>query len=144
MSKNRSFLSVARLFLVISMVILMPGKLFAGFEDRTYEVQRLELVRSINEIMVKGGLCSSDNDCNKKQLMFASPGRSGVDIGLYGVSDVAIVRSITDVCVAMFFRHSGAMSITIEVYQMSKAEDLRRPFWRSRSPYMEIKFEGAK
>jgi len=144
MSNNRSLLSVARLFLVISMVVLMPGKLFAGFEDRTYEVQRLELVHSINEVMVKGGLCSSNNDCNKKQLLFASPGRSGVNVDLYGVSDYAVLKDIAAICVEMFFRHSGEMSITLRAFEVSKTEDLKRPFWKSRKPYINIKLEGAK
>lgn len=124
-------------------LLMFIANVHAG-EDRRFEEQRLAMAKSIKSILIEAGACVSDNDCNKKKLLFVGPGRSGIGIQLYGVNDHEVVEKITNECMMKFFELDSEMRITLKVYHITKDEDLKRPFWQPVEPKVVIEFKGSE
>lgn len=120
--------------------LLFTAASIAGIEDRSFERQRLELVSKIEKILIEGGVCKDKADCQKKKLVYVSPGKSGINIQIYSINYPVILKKIVAECSGYFFEFDGAMNIDIEVFGFNKDDDVSRAFWHSRKSNMEVKF----
>ncbi|WP_126462790.1 hypothetical protein [Sulfuritortus calidifontis] len=132
------------LIIVVSLIIVTIGISEAGFEDRTFENQRLDLARKSENILIENGVCSSIKDCRNKKLIFISPAKSGINVKTYSISSKAALQQLTSQCAKAFLDANGAINITIEMFSISKDEELKRHFWQASHPSMTVEFKGDK
>ncbi len=108
-------------------------------EDRSYENERLHLSERIIKILIDSGTCGSIKDCRERQLYFISPAKNGLGISTYSVTDVYVLRQISEAAISVFYANRK-ISIEIEHFSFSKEDELRSFFKRGK-PFVRIKLE---
>lgn len=127
--------------LLMSFFIEIPIA-FGG--DSFYYEQRLRLVESSKQVLIKHGLCTDDNDCSKKTLVLAGGMPSGISVELYDIHDASAIKEIIGLCMDEYEKNAKRMSIEVKVWK-EKHEDvmgLIRPLIVS--PYIKLYVKGEK
>jgi hypothetical protein len=139
--KLSKFIATLHIAILSSFVI---GNATAGTEDRTFELQRLELVEKVERILINNKICQSKSDCQGKKLAFISPADSGINVKTYGFDNADALQQIITECARYFFESNGVMKITIEIFSVTKQVELNAHFWKAIRPTMNVQFKGEK
>lgn len=111
---------------------------FAGFEDRRFDDIRIQLIKDIENLLISSGECSSIFECQKRQIIFASPKSGGVTIQLWGIKNTNTLQSIITRCLSSFLNTSEMEAISVEIYSIGKRDSLSLPFWKPAKPEIDI------
>ena len=128
--------------IIYSLLIVMSSSVFSGNEDRSFESERLLLVKKIRSILIDRGQCDSLPDCQEKKFFFAGPYDRGVSVQVWGVRDDASINMIVRECQGLFLKKNRKINIVLTLYKETKVESLNSPFWRASEVVMAIEYKG--
>ena len=123
-------------------MLLLSIFLTSCVEDRTFEKQRLELANKTQQILIDHEICSNVKDCQQKEPFFLSPIYSGISVQLYGVLSKQALSELFCAYSEAFISSGGKMRITLQVYSVTKEEDLVLPFWNKSIPVYQFELKG--
>ena len=112
----------------------------AGVEDRSFELQRIELADRAEKILVSRGICRSKSECRFQQHLFVSPAKAGISIQIFAVNDRLVIAQIVRECADQFFQLGSRANIYVDVYEVTKQTQLAEPFWKAGKASTTIKF----
>lgn len=134
---------LVRVKLIVA-IFLLSSYSIAGTEDRTFERQRLELAEKIKIILIADNICKSSADCTNRKLVFASPRDSGIGIQLFAPIGKSSLLKILHECSNYFINFDRKMNLEIEMFDITKEDELSRPIWQFTKPIAIIHFIGRK
>lgn len=141
---ERGLLSLVRVMLVASTLCTGASMSMAG--DGWFQSERMELISSLNDLLVSNQLCSDKNDCVKKQIVFVAGEPWGLDVTIYGINNTAVLSQLVSACSINFLRSADSkrkIKVKMKMTATSKQEDMARPFWEKKGNSIEVTFEGA-
>ena len=112
----------------------------AGVEDRSFELQRIELADRAEKILVSRGICRSISDCRFRQHLIVSPSKAGISIEIFAVNDRLAIAQIVRECADQFFQLGSKANIYVDVYEVTKQTQLAEPFWKAVKASTTINF----
>ena len=112
----------------------------AGVEDRSFELQRIELADRAEKILMSRGICRSKSECRFQQHLFVSPANAGLSIQIFAVNDRLVIAQIVRECADQFFQLGSRANIYVDVYEVTKQTQLAEPFWKAGKASTTIKF----
>lgn len=65
-------------------------------------------------------------------------------MSIYGLSDMKVINEIVSACSKLFFEFGGKMNVSIDVFRVTKQEQLSMLFWQTITPYLVIEFRGEE
>lgn len=136
--KRKDFLLCV--LLVFAFLVFFRGDALAGFEDRRFEDVRLKLVEDIYLNFILNDECLNKIDCQKKQNFFVSPSANGIAVQLWGVKSRRAMQFVLNRCSDLFVNQPGLDFLSVDVYQITKQESMKLPFWQSVNSDVEIVF----
>jgi len=107
-----------------------------------YYDQAQAIIREMDKIMVKRGICSNTNDCRTKQVRFAGWYSWGISIDTYGIQSGQILNELLNVCSYFFFENNAQIELEFNIYPVSKATELASPLWNKPKP-IKILMKGV-
>jgi hypothetical protein len=119
-------------FFILCLVCMLPLAFTPNAEaagNLKYYDKAHEIIREIDEILVRRGVCIDSNDCNKKLVRFADWESWGIGIETYGIQDGRILNELVGICSRHFFENKGQFEIRVDIYSRNKTEMLAAPFW---------------
>ncbi len=132
-----------RLILLLIM-FFQSAHSIAGMGEGIYYKQRLEIVEKIKTILMTDKICKSEAECTTKKIVFAGPKASGVVIQLYEPIGKVSLPKILYECSNYFVNSNMKMNIDIEIFDVTKEEELNQPIWKFVRPGAVIHFIGKK
>ena len=114
----------------------------AGFEDRTFERERLQIADEIGEILVNKGVCKGRRINCGGEIYFVGPMIGGIEITTYGILDMAIIREIVSK-VMILFEHNERIKIEMYCYEIAKQESVSR-FLNSKPAFLKLELKRSK
>jgi hypothetical protein len=90
-----------------------------------YINQAQDLIKKIDPILIKRSICSDTNDCIKKEVLFIGWYSWGILVQTYGIKDGRVLSEVLDACTGFFFEHQSQIKLEVEIYTISKAEELK-------------------
>lgn len=129
---------------ILTLVIFCCASAHAGLEDRKFEDVRLSLIGEIQSMLITGGICGGVANCQKMQLIFASPLSGGIAVQVWGIDNPEILKQITIICASAFTTNAEVEIISIDFFRMSKQSAVDLPIWKSVKPNHEITFRRKK
>ena len=112
----------------------------AGVEDRSFELQRIELADRAEKILMSRGICRSKSECRFQQHLFVSPANAGLSIQIFAVNDRLVIAQIVRECADQFFQLGSRANIYVDVYEVTKQTQLAEPFWKAVKASTTINF----
>jgi hypothetical protein len=119
-------------------LLILITILTSACEDRTFDKQKLILIKDIQSILVKEKMCKSVKTCSKHQFFFAGPVKKGISVILYNINDKVVIEKILEECKKLFFK-TEHINIYFYVHKMSKQAELKLPLFKYSKPYITIK-----
>lgn len=114
-SKIAFWIYCAVIVLLASAVFLFLT-LMSWPEDRTFEKQYLEGAAEAAPILTKYGLCSSIQRCSGYGIFFAGPLSEGMDVQIYGTTDVNLLGEFSQVFIKKFVETKKMKHLIITAY----------------------------
>lgn len=87
----------------------------AGFEDRTFDEQRVLAASQMRLILEHHGICNDAQDCRRRQLVFASPARGGFRIVIYHAIDSEVQRAVVSACGDIFMSNPRMQRLGLSI-----------------------------
>ncbi|MDR2925972.1 MAG: hypothetical protein LBU76_08535 [Azoarcus sp.] len=113
---------------------------FAGFEDRTFEKERLQMGDEIEEIFIKYGICKEKRKvCEGKEEFFASPLSGGFYIATYGVTSMKIINEIISKVVELYDKNRR-IRIEMYCYSITKKDSMAK-FFGIDTPFLKLELK---
>lgn len=109
--------------LILAFLFWLPPA-WCGEDVRWHDIG-VSLVAGIKTLLISRGLCESNNDCTKKELIFMRPTESGLEISMYTVGDPELIALIAGRCAESLARNKME-TIDLRVFAGSKREELKR------------------
>jgi len=125
-------------------ILCLSPLAIAGTEDRSFEKQRLDVAEKIEKILIADNICKSKTDCFSKKLVFATPKESGIGIQLYAPIGKASLLKILHECSNYFVASNIKMNIEVEMFDVTKDEELNLPIWQFTKPAATVRFSGRR
>lgn len=135
---------VRKLFIIwisIPITFLISSAVHAG-EDRGLESTRLEIIRLLDQTLIRNNVCQTVNDCTQKSVLFVSPVGDGLTVTIYGRVPNAALGEVVAAVAEVVVKTPIIPKITIEALYKSKRETLRLRFWQTSPRYFEATLYG--
>ncbi|MCK6431569.1 MAG: hypothetical protein L6Q68_00855 [Aquabacterium sp.] len=113
----------------------------AGFEDRTYDEQRVLAGDQMRLILQNFGVCGDVQDCRKKQLVFSSPTPGGFGIDVYSTTDDRIKKEIISACLEIFMSNPKVRRLDIGIFAGTFKTDDWSMLFKKRQMILTVRFE---
>ena len=111
------------MYLVRKLFVICLSICILGCESHEYYAQSMHAVNDFHTLLLQQGICSSIEDCQKKEVVFISSGR-GVHIQIFGVTNLVVLSAIKKQSEELWT--SPAMrcvpEFSVKVYQHSRSE----------------------
>jgi len=100
-----------------------------GCNSHAYWAEAMQYHTAARDVLIKNGICASEQDCQTKSLLFAEGGEvslgfvrgGGVYINLYETQDPALVEAVETKFIALHSR-LGEPDVTLTVYSSKHLE----------------------
>jgi hypothetical protein len=112
--------------LLIALFLAASPNLGLAYSDRTFETERLELIKQVDQILISNKLCSNANDCTKRQFVFFGPESWGLSVSIYEIRDLVVLSEIVKQCALTKFNKGQMKKLEIKIFKISKAEHLSK------------------
>jgi len=115
---------------------------FAGFEDRKFQDSGHNIAKNAFSILIEKGICSDENDCNKKEIFFYGGISSGIEIYIYGVLDQDVISNILESCSDEYVSSGRKMNIKLHGVSATKKQDMDNGIFGKNSEFLTVNFKG--
>lgn len=128
-------------FALLAFCSLEIPTVFGG--DASYYEQSFRLVKNSIQVLIKHGLCTDENDCNKKQFVTAAGRPWGVILELSDIQNSSAIQEIIGLCIDEYDKGEKKFSIALKGYK-EKHEDLMGFAKLYTKPRVELILKGEK
>jgi hypothetical protein len=129
---------------VMSLTLLVAF-LNTAYAGGYYYNDQAVLVKQIDGVLISNKLCSDENDCTIKKILFVGGQKERIEVSIYGLNSrhQKILAEITNICSMVFYKNNGQIDIKLTVTDSTKQESLDLWFWQRKNVY-EVNFMGVK
>lgn len=128
-----------KLHFIIS-ILFINTLLIAGSPGKFHPLA-MDITKKSDEIFIQNKICSSFNECNKKELIFYDLDNAGVAFYIYGVKDVKSIEKIISYCVSKYFMENKKVNIEVNAYHQTHRA-LRGTYFTT--PYIQLTLKREK
>jgi hypothetical protein len=131
------------IFVVLFGLVVVGGYIYGFGEDHAFDQQGHEVSAEVVKILIANDLCSSTNDCGRKEIMFYTPKNGGFAVEIYGVQDQRILGQIAELYTNKFFNTPDMRMLKLKALKSTRA-DAKFPWWDDEDRLLYIKLNRRK
>jgi hypothetical protein len=129
----------ARATILFFVLMVREMSMAMAAENTAYEEQRLFMLERIEAILIDKNVCNSLRDCRERQFVFVSPGKKGIAIATYGITNKEVLLKICEEASRLFYLNDF-LSVEIEHFAFTKEAELRT-FFKVGKAFATIRLE---
>ena len=138
---NHTSIRIAVILLIFTSGAIVSFPINAG-ENRDLEPNRLNIIKSINEVLIRQRVCLTINICNQNQFLFVSPSTNGLAIDVFSIHQYATFSGIASVVIEESAKINKNSHLELRIFNISKQEYLSYSFWNTPKPVVSMKLLG--